>query len=135
MTTFVDTSAFIAFLDAEDPSHAGCRRAWTAAASDGDGLVASDYVVVETLAVAQRRWGLGAVRTLVQEFLPLVEVLGVTTEDHDAALTMLLAADRRRLSLVDCVSFTVMRRQGIRFYLGSDPHFEEQGFTPYTARS
>jgi len=26
-----------------------------------------------------------------------------------------------------------MRRLGIREYLGLDPHFKEQGFTPYAA--
>ena len=32
---------------------------------------------------------------------------------------------------VDCVSFGVMRRMGIRKYLWLDPHFDEQGFTRY----
>jgi len=49
------------------------------------------------------------------------------------ALGALLTAGRRRLSLADCVTFTVMRRLGIREYLGQDPHFEEQGFMPCVA--
>ena len=60
----------------------------------------------------------------------MVDTLWVTAADHSAALNALLAAGRRRLSLVDCVSFIVMRRLGIREYLGLDTHFLEQGFTP-----
>ena len=130
MSVFVDTSALIAFLDAEDPAHGVCREAWRQAALDAEGLVTTDYIVVEAATVAQRRWGLGAVRTLVDEYLPLIEVGPVSAEDRTAAIGALFAADRRRLSLVDCVSFTVMRRLGIREYLGLDPHFREQGFTP-----
>ena len=40
-----------------------------------------------------------------------------------------LAAARRRLSLVDYVSFEVMRTLGIRTSFSFDPLFKEQGFT------
>jgi predicted nucleic acid-binding protein len=131
LTVFVDTSALIVFLDGDDPGHGVCRDTWRRAVLEGEGLVTTDYVVLETVAVAQRRWGLDAVRTLVDEYLPLIEVGSVSPEDRAAALSALLVAGRRGLSLVDCVSFTVMRRMGIRDYLGLDPHFEEQGFTRY----
>ena len=39
-----------------------------------------------------------------------------------------MAASRRKLSLVDCVSFEVMRRGKLHQVFGFDPHFEEQGF-------
>jgi predicted nucleic acid-binding protein len=133
VTAFVDTSALIAFLDADDPAHPACRQAWRHAVVEVEGLVTTDYVVLEAVAVAQRRWGLDVARTLVDEYLPLVEVVPVSPEDRTAALNALLSASRRRLSLVDCVSFTVMRRMGVHEYLGLDPHFGEQGFTPYEA--
>jgi len=130
VTVFVDTSAFIAFLDGDDPAHRSCREAWEHAARDAEALVTTDYSVVETVAVAQRRWGLDAVRTFADGYLPLVEIEDVRTGDRDAALATLLAAGRRQLSLVDVASFTVMRRMGITRYLGADPHFAEHGFTP-----
>ena len=39
-----------------------------------------------------------------------------------------LAARRRDLSLVDVVSFLVMRREGLTRAFTLDPHFSEQGF-------
>jgi predicted nucleic acid-binding protein len=131
LSVFVDTSVLIAFLDADDPAHGVCREAWRHCVLEGEGMVTTDYVVLEAVAVAQRRWGLDAVRTIVDEYMPLIDVGSVSTEDRGAAIGALLAAGRRHLSLVDCVSFTVMRRLGIREYLGLDPHFEEQGFTRF----
>jgi predicted nucleic acid-binding protein len=40
----------------------------------------------------------------------------------------LLVANRRDLSLVDCTSFEVMRRNGLEVVFTFDPHFHEQGF-------
>jgi predicted nucleic acid-binding protein len=131
LSIFVDTSALIAFLDADDPAHGVCREAWRHGVLEGEGMVTTDYVVLEAVAVAQRRWGLDAVRTILDEYMPLIDVGSVSTEERGAAIGALLAAGRRHLSLVDCVSFTVMRRLGIREYLGPDPHFEEQGFKRY----
>ena len=135
MSIFIDTSALIALLDGDDPAHGSIREGWRSAVNEASGLVTTDYVLLEAVAVAQRRWGLHAVRTLTEEFLPLICVEQVSSEDRAAALIGLLAAGRRRLSLVDCVSFAFMRRTDVRDYLGLDPHFDQQGFTRYAPKS
>jgi predicted nucleic acid-binding protein len=43
-------------------------------------------------------------------------------------MATLLAAGRRKLSLVDCVSFELMRGCGCNHAFAFDAHFEEQGF-------
>jgi predicted nucleic acid-binding protein len=58
----------------------------------------------------------------------VVSVHWVLEQDHAAAVSALLTADRRRLSLVDCCSFQVMRRLGVRRALAFDQHFAEHGF-------
>ncbi|MCX6372920.1 MAG: PIN domain-containing protein [Actinobacteria bacterium] len=133
MTVFVDTSALFALLDAEDAEHDLAFSAWSSGIDDCAGFVTTNYVVVETIALVQRRLGIDAVRTLIDEMLPMIDTIWVTEADHTTGLSLVLMAARRHLSLVDCVSFTVMRRMGIRKYLGLDPHFEEQGFTRYAA--
>jgi uncharacterized protein len=40
-----------------------------------------------------------------------------------------LAASRKKLSLVDCVSFQWMRHAGRRMAFCFDTHFREQGFS------
>jgi hypothetical protein len=69
-----------------------------------------------------------AVRELVEAILPLMKVEWVDREQHDAAVVVLLAANRRDLSLADCVSFATMRRLGLLRAFTVDEHFREQGF-------
>ena len=90
----------------------------------------TDYVVVQSVSVAQRRWGLEAVRTLTEEFLPLIEFEATPAEVLMSAIGVLLTAGRRRLSLVDCVSFIRMRDLSTRDYVGADPHFDEHSPLP-----
>jgi len=53
----------------------------------------------------------------------------VDDRTHDQALAALLAAGKRDLTLVDCASFVLMRRLGVRTVLTVDRHFAGQGFT------
>jgi uncharacterized protein len=128
MSVFVDTSALLAMLDADESSHRRCADAWTKLVSDDERLLTSSYVVVEVFALVQRRLGLDAVRELEMSVMPLVHVLWVDSEVHRRAISALLAAARKRLSLVDCASFELMRDHGIRRAFTLDRHFTEQGF-------
>ncbi len=92
-------------------------------------LYTNNYVLVESLAVVQRRLGLQKVRALQSMVLPLLEIIWVDEDLHNAAMTRLLAANRRGLSLVDCTAFETMRRLGIETAFAFDHHFREQGFT------
>ncbi len=69
-----------------------------------------------------------AVRTLQEDILPMLHIEWVDESCHRAGVTAMLTAARRRLSLVDCVSFEVMRQLGIKTTFAFDPHFGEQGF-------
>ena len=128
MTLFVDTSALLAFLDADQPRHADTVEAWRRAIDDRDRLVTSNYVLVEVVALVQRRLGFDALRALASDLLPLVETLWIDQDLHAAATAALFTAGRRRLSLVDCTSFELMRRHGITHALALDADFARQGF-------
>lgn len=128
MTLFVDTSALLAFLDADQPRHADTVEAWRRAIDDRDRLVTSNYVLVEVVALVQRRLGFDALRALASDLLPLVETLRIDEDLHAAATAALFTAGRRRVSLVDCTSFELMRRHGITHALALDADFARQGF-------
>lgn len=129
MTVFVDTSALLALLDADDAEHADAVAAWGELAEEGAPLLSSNYVIVETTAVAQHRLGLDAIRALVRDILPLVEIAFIDSAIHEGAIAALLAAGRRQLSLVDCSSFELMRRREVSRAFAFDRHFREQKFT------
>ena len=128
MTAFVDTSALLALLDGDDDNHAAAVGTWQSLTGQSAELVTTSYVLVETTAVAQRRLGVDAVRALVGELIPLLDVIFVDEAVHAAAVATLVAAGRRHLSLVDCASFEVMRRANITTAFAFDRHFADQGF-------
>ena len=128
MSVFADTSFLVALLDEDDSKHADAVRLWRRAEAERLSVITSNYVVLEACAVLQRRLGIPAMRRLVRQILEPVALEWVTREDHERAVESLLVADRRSLSLVDCVSFEVMRRLDVRECLAFDRHFAEQGF-------
>lgn len=125
---YVDTSAFLAVLDADDANHGAAKEIWASLLADDVQLVVNNYVLVETVALAQSRLGVLAARDFHEVIVPLLEVDWVSAEQHLAAMTTLLVANRRRLSLVDCASFATAHRYGIRRVFAFDAHFAEQGF-------
>lgn len=127
-SVFVDTSGFLAVLDADDAEHAQAKLTWGHLITGGAPLVCSSYVLVETFAVAQRRLGMDAARAFHEDVCPLLGVRWVDETLHGAGVAAMLEADRRRLSLVDCVSFEVMRQMGIGQVFCFDRHFREAGF-------
>ncbi len=128
MTELVDTSAFFAVLDADDRHHEAALRHFEIATAAGTSLLTHEYVVVETMALVQRRLGLGALRRFVDDLLPIVEIAWIDEDLHREAREALLAAGRRTVSLVDWTSFLVMRRHGVRRAFTFDPDFGAEGF-------
>ena len=68
--TFVDTSAIYAILDRSDANHEAAKTCWFALLDANDPLFTTNYVVVESCALAQSRLGLEAVRPISEELLP-----------------------------------------------------------------
>lgn len=124
----VDTSALYAVLDRDDKNHAAAEVTWAHLLQTDEPLLVTNYIVVETTAIVQHRLGMEAVRVLCGDILPALDVHWITEADHAQAQNALLATDRRRLSLVDCSSFHVMRSRLVRRTFAFDAHFSEQGF-------
>jgi predicted nucleic acid-binding protein len=134
LTTFLDTSAILALFDADDPRHRAVDSAWKELILSDEPLVSSNYILVETLALVQRRMGMSAAQAVHQDILPLLDIEWLTEEVHEKAMAAFLQASRRRLSFVDCSSFEVMRKRGIARALAVDGHFDEHGFEQIPAK-
>ncbi len=131
-TVFVDTSGLYAALDADDTNHPEAAQILGTLLDSIDrdeaAVVTHSSVVVEVVAIVQHRLGMAAVRAVVDDVLPLLEIVWVDAALHDEATTALLAADRRGVSLVDWTSFVVMRRHAIDTAFAFDDDFHDQGF-------
>jgi uncharacterized protein len=129
VTTFVDTSALLALMDANDRQHAAAYAVWERLLGQDEPLVCTSYVLVETFALLQHRLGLAAVRAFHEDVQPLLHIEWVDAARHGRSVAALLTAGRRQLSLVDCASFEAMRRLALTNAFAFDQHFVEQGFT------
>jgi predicted nucleic acid-binding protein len=125
---YIDTSALLAILDADDKNHIKAKQQWTDLVLAEATLVCSDYVLVESLALIQHRIGLMAVKVFHEDIFPILTVEWVDESIYQAGITSVLISARRDLSLVDCISFEIMSRLGIQSAFSFDKHFKEQEF-------
>jgi len=125
---FVDTSAFLALMAVEDVYHLQAKECLQSICEQGQDLHTNNYVLLESVALIQKRLGLLKVREFLTNLLPLVEVHWIEEETHQDAVDYLIAASRRNLSLVDCSAFQTMRRLGLDTAFTFDEHFRDEGF-------
>ena len=128
MSIFIDTSGFIAVLDTDDACHAGAAKTWMDILTSEETLVTTNYILVETCALVQNRFGIRAIKVFQQDIVPVLHIEWIDKAVHYAAMGVMLAAQRKKLSLVDCVSFETMRFLGVTTAFTLDKHFKEQGF-------
>ena len=124
---FLDTSAVMALADTEDEHHARAVAAMGRLASEGHALLTHNYVLIESAAVLQRRLGLDSALAFLSD-VDRLTVHWITPGDHAEAVDLLTERNRRKLSLVDCMSFIVMRKYGVAAALAYDADFEAEGF-------
>ena len=129
MSVFVDTSAFIALIVAEDENHESASSIWRQLLDTDEHLVTSNYITVETCALLQRKIGMHALRVFIENILTVVAIEWVDMSLHDAGINSLMMSSRNGPNIVDCISFSVMRKYAMKGAFTFDRHFKEQGFS------
>ena len=124
---FFDTSAALALADADDDHHHEAVRAMTRLMAEGHALLTHNYILVESTAVLQSRLGMKSALAFLADSRNFT-VHWVTPRDHAEAAELLNRRDRRKLSLVDCMSFVVMKKYGATLALAYDSDFQAEGF-------
>ena len=127
---FVDTSGFKALVDEKDEFHYRAVEKWDNFARKGVSLVTSNYILDESYTLIRVKCGLKVVknfRILLAEGLKDIKVSRITLDDELLAWDW-FGKDWSGLSFTDCVSFTVMKRLGIKQVFGFDNHFKRAGF-------
>lgn len=126
---FADTSAIYAILVATDANHARAKRILRQLSVRQAALVTSSYVLVESYALLGRRVGLDGVASLRDDLEPLLDVVWIDAALHERGLELLLERGLRTLSLVDAVSFVVIRAGELDEVFAFDRDFQREGFT------
>jgi predicted nucleic acid-binding protein len=122
-----DTSAIYALADRGDPNHGLAVERLGRLQREGYRLFLHSYLLAEATALLQRRLGLEVALRFLADARAM-RVHWVTARDHHEAVAVLSARGKRELSLVDCMSFALMRRYGIAVAFAFDDDFSREGF-------
>jgi uncharacterized protein len=126
VTLFVDSSGILALVDRDDPAHVGVVDAFALGRSEV--LATHAYVIVETLAVARRRYGHIVTADPIDRVIPGLDVAPVNADLHATAIAAFRDTVESSVSLVDRTSFASMRREGIERAIALDADFRTAGF-------
>jgi predicted nucleic acid-binding protein len=123
---FGDTSYFIALIAPNDALH---ERAM-ALAGEPMIVITSAWVMSELAAYLADPPNRALFTTLLSGMRenPLVEFIEAAAEPFDAGAELYAQRPDKQWSLVDCISFVLMEREGITEALSGDRHFEQAGF-------
>lgn len=127
---FLDTSAIYALADTADPNHTQAKDLFHRALEDREIFLVHNYILIESASLLQHRLGLETVLRFLRES-GAFRTHWVTPQDHHQGVELLVGRGKRGLSLVDCVSFVVMRRLGVEEALAFDADFAREGFELY----
>jgi predicted nucleic acid-binding protein len=129
MIVFADTSALFALMVRNDYMHIRAKANFDYFGAHDVRLLTSSYVIVETVALLQRRVNLAAISDFQMKIQPLLDIVWVDAEWHERAMQRLLARGDQDLSLVDCLSFEIMEARDLTTAYAFDRHFEANGFS------
>lgn len=124
---FVDTGFFFALLSQRDPDHDRALKVLATLRGRNlrELLVTTNHIVFETITLAQTRAG-HSLAVEVGDILygeQMARIHRADFEEERAAFDYLRRHRDKGYSAVDCLSFVVMERLGIREALAIDGHF------------
>lgn len=124
---FADSFYFFALTNRRDDRHAKARE-WTN--SFEGNLITTEWVMLEFADGLARSPGRSSFYALRQTVLADGKnlVLPFDMDLYEAGLELLRARSDKQWSLTDCISFIVMRREGLTDALTGDHDFEQAGF-------
>jgi predicted nucleic acid-binding protein len=126
---FVDTGAFLAKEIAADQHHEAAGKFWQRIVAERPRLYSSEHVLDEAATLLARRtsyawaaqWGHDVMSARIEWF---------TAERQDllGAFALMRKFADQAVSFTDCLSFVLMKRNGLRDVFGFDAHFAAAGF-------
>jgi predicted nucleic acid-binding protein len=133
---FVDSSAYLALLDATDEHHEQAQAIVGALADTHYRQFTTNVVVIEAHALILAELGIFR----ASQFLRGIDashtvVVRVRQADEERAKQIIFRYADRDFSFTDALSFAIMERLGIRVAFAFDRHFAQYGFIVATPQA
>lgn len=128
---FVDTSAWLALADRRDKYHAAATAVYPQLLQQHPRLITTNLVIAESYALVRYRLGYEPGIRFLRSLRQSQRLVRLYTDDATelAAEQLLEKYADQDFSLVDAVSFVVMRQQELIQVFAFDHHFQVMGFT------
>jgi predicted nucleic acid-binding protein len=122
-----DTSYFVAVCGPSDQFH---TLAVELSANLLSGIITTEYVLVETGGLLLRPEDRPAFVNLVRDLEsdPAVTIVAASKALFQAGFDLFTRRPDKKWSLVDCISFVVMKQRRLKEALTTDQHFQQAGF-------
>lgn len=122
LVAFVDSSAIVAMVDANDNTHGAAVSAYAELLQQGYKLFTTNHVIAETVDLLHAGVGPDIARRWLRDHrLP---VYHADEQDERRARALVISSrSPRGLSYVDAVSLVVMEKFGVADAFAVDPHF------------
>jgi len=129
MNVFIDTSALFSLIDNNDQNFNQSSKIFSELIDGDHKLITSNYVILESTALIQRRLGYEAIFDFSENLIPIFDdIIWIDDKLHFRGMSKLKLEKRRDLSLVDCISFEIILNNRIDKVFAFDKHFIEKGF-------
>lgn len=124
---FADTSFFVAFFHDGDVDHDAAHDYME---NHQGTIMTTDWVLVEFGNFISRRASRAQFGPFIAELLvdPRFIIHQADHTDFNAGLQLYHQRQDKHWSMTDCISFSLMEREGMTDALTSDHHFEQAGF-------
>lgn len=122
LVAFVDSSAIVAMVDANDTTHGAAVSAYAELLQQGYKLFTTNHVIAETIDLLDAGVGPDVARRWLRDHrLPIYHA---DEQDERRAKALVISSrSPRGLSYVDAVSLVVMEKFGVADAFAVDPHF------------
>lgn len=126
----IDTGAFVAQRIPGDQYHALATSAFAELADSSVRLFSTEHILDETVTMLGRRESYAYAAETGTELLNsrVLQWLDAGVAEWTTALRMMRKYADQAVSFTDCLTFALMKREGIRTVFGFDHHFHAVGF-------
>ncbi len=126
---FVDTGAFLAKELASDQYHLEAKECWRRLAQRGVLFCSTEHVLDETMTLLARRTHASWAAEWGRDVLSAgFHWLAAKPRDWVESMELMRKYADQAVSYTDCLSFALMRGEGIRDCFTYDRHFQAAGF-------
>ncbi len=127
---FLDTGCFLARELSRDQYHQKSVVAWKSLLNSQIQLYCSEHVLDESITLLARRHSYAFAAQCGANYLTsnIIEWLVASENDLSEALRLMRKYSDQAVSYTDCISFVLMKKQGIRHVFGFDGHFAAARF-------